>query len=214
MANVNRPRGFTPIGTLSGSPWAASVETFQLDATHAAIGVGDLVGMTADGYINLLSAGATDSGVVGVVVGVLPYGAGWNATTGKFGDNSLSNTSPVLSGASARSVALDTAGTVLVATAPDLVMVAQEDGDTTPLTLAAIGSNVDIIGGGPDATTGNSDMMIDSTSTGTVATDPLRLLYVFPSPENELASVDATKPWTDWVVTFANHARSGLAVGI
>jgi hypothetical protein len=214
MANVNRPNGFTPIGTLSGSPWSASVETFQLDATHAAIAVGDIVEMTADGYLDILTAGATDSGVVGVVVGVNPVGEGWNATTGTFGSNSLSATEPTLVGINSRSIPLNTAGTLLVCTAPDVVMVGQEDGDTTPLTLAAIGSNVDIIGGGPDATTGQSDMMIDSTSTGQVATDPFILLGLYDIPGNELASVDATLPWAKWKVTFANHARSGLAVGI
>jgi hypothetical protein len=57
-------------------------------------------------------------------------------------------------------------------------------------------------------------MEIDSDTVATTATLPLRLIRVYEDPENELASVDATKPWTDWVVTFANHARSGLAVGI
>lgn len=214
MANVDRPRGFTPIGTLSGSPWQASVETIICDATHAAIGVGDLIEMTADGYPDVLTAGATDSGVFGVVVGVLPMGAGWNATTGTLGDNHISATEPTLVGAGTRSLAANTAGALLVATAPDLLMVGQEDGDTTPLTLAAVGSNVDIINPGADATTGNSLMEIDSTSVATTATLPLRILHVHNQPGNELASVDATKPWTDWVVTFANHARSGLAVGI
>lgn len=214
MANVDRPNGFKPIGTLSGSEWNASVETFQLDATHALIGVGDLVEMTADGYLDVLTAGATDSGIIGVCVGVLPMGAGWNATTGHFGDNQMSATEPTLTGIGTRSVALNTAGTILVATAPDLIMIAQEDGDTTPLTLAAIGSNVDIVNPGASATTGNSLMEIDSDTTGTTNTDPLRLMGVANIPGNELASVDATKPWTQWYVTFANHSRSGLAVGI
>jgi len=214
MSNVDRPRGLTPIGTLSGSPWQASVEVFQLDASHALLGVGDLIETTADGYADVLTAGATDSGVVGVCVGVLPMGAGWNATTGTFGDSHISATEPNLVGAETRSVAANTAGAIMVATAPDLLMVAQEDGVTTPLTLAGIGSNVDIINPGADATTGNSLMELDSTTVATTATLPLRLIGLHNIPGNELASVDATKPWTDWKVTFANHARSGLAVGI
>lgn len=211
MANVNRANGFTPIGTLSGSPWAASIEAVQCDATHAAIGVGDLVEMTADGYPDILTAGATDSGVFGCVVGISPAGEGWNATTGKFGDNALSATEPTLVGNATRVLALNTAGTLLVASAPDLVMVAQEDGDTTPLTLAGVGANVDIVNAGAVS---NSVMMIDSDTVATTATLPLRLLGLHTTPENELASVDATKPWTKWKVTFANHARSGLAVGV
>jgi len=214
MANVDRPNGFAPIGTLNGSPWNSSVEQFELDATHALIGVGDLVEMTADGYLDRLTAGATDSGIIGVVVGVVPMGGGFNSTTGIFGDNQISNSEPSLIGVNSRSIPLNTAGTILVATAPDLVMVAQEDGLVTPLTLAAVGANVDILATAVDATTGNSLMEIDSTSINTTATLPLRLLGLHNIPGNELAAVDATKPWARWKVTFANHARSGLAVGI
>lgn len=213
MANVDRPNGFTPIGTLSGSPWSASVEMFQLDATHAAvIGVGDLVMHTADGYLDRYAAGSTQ--VIGVVVGISPAGEGWNATTGKFGDNSLSATEPTLTGVSSRSVPINTAGTVMVCTAPDLIMIAQEDGDTTPLTLADIGLNVEVLATACSTTTGNSQMEIDSTSKAATNTLPLRLMRVHPHPENELASVDATKPWTVWEDTFANHAYKGLNVGV
>ncbi len=212
--NVNRPRGFTPIGTLSGSSWSESVEAIQFNTSHAAVGVGDLVAMTASGYPDVLTIGATDSGVFGVIVGFSPQGEGWNATSGKFGDNALSNTEPVLVGAGTRSLAANIAGTALVCTAPDVIMVAQEDGDTTPLTLADRGANVDIINPGASATTGNSLMEIDSTSVANTATLPLRLLELYTTPENELASANAATPWTDWKVTFANHARSGLAVGI
>jgi len=49
MANFDNPNGAYPVGTLSGSPWQASVRAYQLDATHSAIAVGDLVQMTSDG---------------------------------------------------------------------------------------------------------------------------------------------------------------------
>ena len=214
MANVDNANGFTPIGTLSGSPWQASVQAFELDTGHALVGVGDLVEMTADGTLDILTQSASDSGIIGVMVGIVPAGEGWNATTGTFGSNSLSATEPTLTGASSRSVALNTAATILVATAPDLVMIAQEDGDTTPLTLTEVGSNVDITTGTPDTTTGNSTQEIDSSSTATTATFPLRLLGLHDIPGNEFAAVDTTKPWAIWKVTFANHAYSGLAVGI
>ena len=72
MANLNRPNGFKPIGTLSGSPWNAHVEMFQLDATHTAVGCGDLVMQTADGYVNKYAAGSTHC--IGLMVGVAPAG--------------------------------------------------------------------------------------------------------------------------------------------
>jgi hypothetical protein len=167
---------------------------------------------TADGYVNRYAAGSTHC--IGVMVGVLPIGLGWNATSGMIGDNFMSATEPTLTGVSARSVALNTAGSILVATAPDLVMVSQEDGDTTPLTLADIGLNVETTDTAVDSTTGNSKQELDSSSAATTNTLPLRLLRLHPEPGNELASVDTTKPWTKWQVTFANHAYKGLNVGL
>lgn len=210
MANADRPNGFRPVSTLSGSPWQASVRQYDLDASHAALGVGDLVKMTADGFPDLFTAGSTQ--LLGVVVGVLNHAA--ETILGKQGDHFMSNDDPILAGASSKSVALNTAGTILVATAPDVVLAAQEDGAVTPLVLADVGTNVEIIGGGPNATTGISGMEIDSTSKSTVATLPLRLIGLEQTPENELASVDATKPWARWLVTPANHTFSGTNVGV
>lgn len=211
MANVNRANGGTPIGTLSGTDWNNSVEAIQCDATHAAIGVGDLIEMTADGYPDILTAGATDSGILGLVVGISPAGEGWNATTGTFGSNALSATEPTLVGNATRVLPLNTAGTLLVATAPDLLMVFQEDGDTDPLEHADIGQNVEIINAG--AVT-NSVMMLDSSSHNTTNTLPLRLIGLHNTPENEYGDVNAATPWAKWKVTFANHSRRGLVVGI
>jgi len=211
--NVDRPRGFTPIGTLSGSPWSQSVEAIQFGVAHSEVGVGDLIAMTGLGYPNVLVAGATDSGVFGVVVGISPAGEGWNTTSGKFGDNALSNVHPDLIGAAARSIAANTEGTALVCTAPDVIMIAQENGVGNILDLGDRGLNVDIVNPGV-STTGNSLMEIDSTSALSTATLPLRLLDLYTTPENELGGLNPATPWTDWKVTFANHARSGLAVGV
>jgi hypothetical protein len=208
MANTNRPNGFTPVGTMSGSPWQASVTQYSLDATHAALAVGDLVQMTADGYLDILAAGETQ--MMGVVVGVLNQAS--VDVLGKQGDHFLSSSSPTLSGVNAHSVPLNTAGVILVCTAPDVILEAQEDGDTDPLELADIGSNVEIIGGGPDSTTGISDMMIDSSSHATTNTLPLRLLGLAQRPDNEYIS--GGQAYTRWLVTPANHALSGLNVGI
>lgn len=208
MANSNRPNGFTPVGTISGSPWQASLRWYDLDATHAAVAVGDLVQMTADGYMDILAAGETQ--MMGVIVGVINHGS--TTVLGKQGDHFLSTTSPTLSGVNSKSVPLNTAGSILVCTAPDVILEAQEDGDTDPLELADVGQNVEIIGGGPDATTGVSDMMIDSSSHNTTNTLPLRLLGLAQRPDNEYVS--GGQAYTRWLVTPANHALSGLNVGI
>jgi hypothetical protein len=204
MANLDRPRGFAPIGTLSGSPWQASQKLFYLDgsANTIAISVGDLVVMTAGGYLNCLAAGAGATDLVGVVTAIPPADATFSTTTGTFGGHSLSATEPTLVGAGKNTVAASTAGYVMVCTAPDAILVGQEDGVATPLTLAAVGAAVDIINAGSNATTGLSGMEIDSSSVGTTANDPLKLLGLHNIPGNELASVDTTKPWADWMVVY------------
>jgi len=208
MANVDRPNGFIPVGTISGSPWQSAVRQYDLDGSHAAIGVGDLVQMTADGYIDVYAAGETQ--LLGVVVGVLNHIA--TAVNGKQGDNFLSATHPTLAGASSKSVAANTTGTILVCAAPDVILEGQEDGDTTPLVLADVGLNVEIIDAGPSSTTGLSTMELDSSSAAVTNTLPLRLLGLAQRPDNEY--VAGGQVATRWLVTPANHTFSGLNVGI
>jgi len=210
MANVDRPRGFIPVGTLSGSSWSNSLEVIQTNTTHAAIGVGDLIAATANGYVDVFTAGST-AGALGLVVGISPQGEGWNGTTGKFGDNHLSVNEPVLVGDGTRVLGANIEGTLMVCTAPDLVMVGQEDGAADPLEHADINANVNIVNAGA---TSNSVMMIDSSTHAATATLPLRLLGLFNSPENEYGDVSPATPWADWRVTFANHARSSSPAGV
>jgi len=166
--------------------------------------------MTSDGFLDVYAAG--EVGFIGVCVGVLPAVA--TTVNGKFGDNQLSNTEPTISGAAVRNSAANATDVILVCTAPDAIYEMQEDGDTTPLTLAAVGSNVEIINAGVNSTTGNSTMEIDSTTTAQTATLPFLLLGLAQRPGNELASIDATKPWTRWLVTPANHAFNLAQVGL
>lgn len=212
MSNIDRPNGFRPIGHTDGSSWNGVVEMFELDTSHLLVGVGDLITMQNTGFPNQFAAG--DAQCIGVMVGVVPAGAGWSTTTGTFGSNQMSSSEPTLIGVSSRSVPVNTAGTIIVATSPDLVVVGQEDGDTDPLELLDVGANVEITSAGVDTTTGNSTMEINSDTHNTTATLPLRLLGLYNSVGNELASVDTTKPWTQWRCAIANHAYSGQAVGI
>ncbi len=215
MANVDRPNGAVPVGTLSGSPWQGSVQAFTLDGSHSAIYTGDLVQMTADGYLDVYAAGET--GFIGVCVGILPAVAG--TVGGIMGDNALSSTSPTLAGAAAKFSAANATDTILVCTAPDAIFEMQEDADTDPLELADVGANVEIINGGGSATTGISGMEIDSSSHAATNTLPLRLLGMVQRPGNELgdtanAASPTRPPECRWLVTPANHFYSGLNVGL
>lgn len=192
--NVDRPNGFIPVGTLSGGDWTASIRTFTMDAGHDAIFIGDLVHFDADGYLDQYDAG--DTQVVGVCVGV-EVNRGLNAKTEHPGY-------------------LDTniAGKIRVACDPLLLMEVQEDGDTTALVLADINRNIEIIDGGGSTTTGVSGMELNSDSNNTTNTLPLRIVGLVDRADNQLASVDTTKPNARWLVTFANHAWSGLNVAV
>jgi len=202
MANLDRPNGARVVGTLSGSPWEASVESFTLDATHTAIGVGDLVQMTTDGYLNVYTSG---TGFIGVCVGVQPVQLG---VVGGKADNFLSRTEPTLTGTGAFNVALNTVGTILVVTAPDAIIEMQEDGVGGALAVADIGVNLAIVNGGINSATGKSTMELDSSSKAATNTLPLRLLSLVQTPENELGTN------ARWLVTPANHFYSGLNVGL
>lgn len=192
--NVDRPNGFRPVGTLAGGDWTASIREYTMDATHDAIFIGDLVHFDADGYPDQYDAG--DTQVFGVCVGV-EVNPGLNTKTEHPGY-------------------LDTniAGKILVATDPLLLMEVQEDGVSTPLTLADVNLNIEIIDGGGSTTTGISGMEINSDTANTTNTLPLRIVGLVNRPDNQLASVDSTKPNARWLVTFANHAWKGLNVAV
>lgn len=192
--NVDRPNGFRPVGTLSGGDWTASIREYTLDATHDAIFIGDLVHFDADGYPDQYDAG--DTQVFGVCVGV--------------------QVDKGLSGLTEYPGYLDTnvAGKIRVATDPNLLMEVQEDGVTTPLTLADVNLNIEIIDGGGSTTTGISGQEINSDTANTTNTLPLRIYGLVNRPDNQLASVDSTKPNARWLVTFANHAWKGLDVAV
>ena len=192
--NVDRVNGFRPVGTLAGGDWTASIRTYTMDATHDAVFIGDLVHFDADGYPDQYDAG--DTQVFGVCVGV-EVNPGLNALTEFPGY-------------------LDTniAGKIRVATDPLLLMEVQEDGLVTPLVLADVNLNIEIISAAGSTTTGISGMEIDSTSAATTNTLPLRIVALVDRPDNQLASVDTTKPNARWLVTFANHAWNGLNVGV
>lgn len=192
--NVDRPNGFTPVGTLNGSDWAASIRTYTMDATHDAIFIGDLINFNADGYPDQYDAGETQ--VFGVCVGV-EVDRGLNVAT-EFPGYLPANV----------------AGKIRVATDPFLLMEVQEDGVGGQLALADVNLNIEVIDGGGSTTTGLSGHEIDTSTAATTNTLPLRIVALVDRADNQLGSVDTTKPNARWLVTFANHAWKGLNVAV
>jgi len=196
--NQDRPNGFTPIGTMSGSPWNAYVRYYETDASEGtAIGIGDAVTLEADGNIAPAAAGEV---ILGVCVGVPPH---ISTKVSGLSDNFLSSTSPSLVPAYSAS---STAGVIAVCVGPDVLYEVQEDGDTDPLELIDVGSNVELIAThAVSTTTGRSGQEIDSSS-HTTGTAQFRLIGMVDRPDNQQGDVDSTLPNARWIVRInENH---------
>lgn len=188
MANADKPNGFRPIRYLNGAPYTGGFTKYVVVAADAtALFAGDLVKLstTGDGVTTglrtVVQAAASDA-VVGVVVGFEVIATDLNT--------------PQYRAASTRRI-------VYVADDPNLLFEGQEDGDTTPIAMASIGLNVDVIVAAGSTTTGASGMEIDSSTVATTATLPLKLMEVTQREDNE--KITAGQTGTRWVVKLNNH---------
>lgn len=94
------------------------------------------------------------------------------------------------------------AGYIMVADHPMQEFLVQEDADTTPIPLASIGQNVDLITTDSGTTgTGLSGFELDSNTAAT--TQALQCKLHYPHPED---TVPATATYhTRWIVTINEH---------
>lgn len=199
--NADRPNGFVPIGTMSGSPWNGYVRYYECDAGEGtAIFIGDAVTLEADGKVAPAAAGEV---VLGVCVGVPSHIP--TATNGSYGAHFLSSSSPDLK---QNYSPASTAGVIAVAIGPDVLYEVQEDGDTDPIAFEDIGSNVDLVAThAGSTTTGRSGQEIDSDS-HTAGTAQFRLVGFVDRPDNEQGDVDslASNDNARWIVRInENH---------
>lgn len=185
--NADRPNGAIVKSLFAGSPNSGTVRDFVLDGSHAAIYRGDLVQMTADGFLDVYAAGETH--VIGVCVGVEI-------------DRSLSAATEHPGYMPANIL-----GTIKVMVSPDAILEMQEDGDTDPIAIADIGATFEIANGGGSTVTGVSGMELDSDSHATTASLPLKLLQLTQREDNiqgDDSAADTTH--ARWDVTFNNHS--------
>lgn len=191
MANVDRPNGAIPVGTLSGSPVSGALRLYECDSSAANIFPGDFVKLEADGKVDVAAAGDTE--LVGVCVGILPWmPAKVNGITSH--NISTGNVNLML-----KYHVTGSAGMVLVAEGVDVLYEMQEDGDTSDLAVTSIGANVDLLATAGSTTTGLSQMEIDSSSL-TTATAQLRIVDIVDRPDNEIGD------FCRWVVRInENH---------
>lgn len=195
MANVSKPCGLKPVGTLSGAPWNGQARIYYVPATNAtALYVGDPVTrLTADADANgvpSVSIGVAGSAVIGPIVGILPV----------FPGVSLVGSTLDLT---RRSLAASTAGYVLVADDPNLLFEIEE-GTTagaagTALTSSAIGNNANFIILAGANTYSDSGTLLDNATENTTATLNLKIMGLAQREDNAFGTR------AKWIVKINNH---------
>jgi len=188
MANVSRLNGFRPVKYMNGTPWNGAFRIYAIPAADGtATFVGDLVklysGDTTDvvNFPTCIQAAASDA-VIGVVVGFVPDYSNLNAANYRLAS---------------------TLRYAMVADDPNLLFESQEDGAGDPLELQDLGLNIDFIVAAGSTSTGQSGMSIDSSTHGTTATLPLKLIEASKRADNEI--VADGQAFTRWVVKLNNH---------
>ena len=194
MANVDRPNGLRPVGTLGAANWNGKVGMYAVAADDTtAIFVGDLVklagtageagetiyGMDVEGVPEITQAAAGDK-AVGVVVG---FSANQSDLTKKHRVAS-------------------TARMAMVSDDPKTIYEIQEVSGGTALTSTAVGLNANVIVGSGNATTGVSAMELDNTTEANTAGLNLQILSLVKKPDNVLGE------HAKWLVKINDHEFS------
>jgi len=180
MANVDRPNGLRPVGTLGAANWNGKVGMYAVDATDAtAIYVGDLVKL--DG-----TAGDAGERVYGIDVEGMPQ-----ITVSTAGDKSVGAVVGFLANQDSLTTkyrAALTARIALVSDDPNTVYEIQEVNSGTALTSAAVGLNANITNSGGNTVTGVSGMELDNTTEATTAGLNLQILRLVQRPDNAIGA--------------------------
>lgn len=151
MANVNTPRGFTPVRYANGAPYNGKGTKYYKDTTAGVIGVGDAV-------VRVVSSSDPDGGpeivkhtvgsyITGVVVGIDPI---------------RTNLSQV------GYLAAADVGYVYVEDDPNVIFQVQESGSGTALAVTDVGKHINsITAANADTTRGRSVDAIDNNAKST-----------------------------------------------
>ncbi len=96
---------------------------------------------------------------------------------------------------------------------PTVVFVIEEDGAGTPLALASIGLNADIVVGTGNTTTGRSAMQLNSDSQATTIGLPLKVLGLYQAANNNARVGNSAAPLCQWEVLINNWALAAGGLG-
>jgi hypothetical protein len=191
MANLDTPRGLSPVKHLDGKPYNGGTWMCYFASGYApAIYVGDPVihagSACTSGCCMTITIATASAGnqVLGPVVNFEPVGpdvAGWNATLDATGiDRAGSLPYKPASTARYANVCFD----------PDVIYSVQGD-SVGALSKASISSNGDLIAGTGSAVTGKSGWELSSASVTTTLNLQLHILAAIDRPDNDVALVNA-----------------------
>ena len=195
MANVNKPSGLRPVGTLGSAGYAGRIETFYVPATDStAIGLGDTVTLTGAGGLHtdgtpIVTRGTVGGVAAGVMVGIKPIPDDLDVNYRKA----------------------STAMYIYVDTDPNTIYEIQEDSDGGFVALADGTKNGSLILGTVDTTTGNSETLLDSSTVAANAALDLLLLRPSDTVDNEFPLA-----YAKWLVKLNLHqfAAGVVRVGV
>ena len=191
MANVDAPRGFTPVGTMNGSSWEGTVRAFQADADGGDIFPGDMCALGSDGKVVAVANGGAE--IIGVCVGYVQQQP-CNTTSGIW-DQQL-GTSNLPTDRTYYDASVDATGWILVTVGPDVLYEVQCDGT---IAVTEIGMNADITTTGGSTVKGRSLMELEATVQTT--TNQMRIVGLAQRVDNDVTAANAK-----WVVRInENH---------
>jgi hypothetical protein len=179
MANTSRPMGLRFVGSLTAGPVTGMVNQYLVpSADGTAIYVGDAVksnttsggaavfvnGQDCEGMPSVIRAAAGDT-LRGVVVGFLPKQSDLTVLHREASTNRIA----------------------LVVDDPNAIFEMEANG--VGVAQTDVGNNADLVATAGSATTGQSAMVLDSSTVGT-ATATLRILGLVKRPDNALGTSD------------------------
>ncbi len=196
MANPDTPYGLQPTNR-NGGEYDGQVNVYFIPATDGtAVAVGDPVTLAgsadADGIptIKRLTAGSTSASAANIPVGVVVG----------FAVNPQNLSVPNYRAAS-------TSAYVLVADDPALFFAVQEDSEGGALAATNVGQRINFIMGTPSATTGLSNVEIDSNTAAATADLQAQIIRLLPVPNNVIGTN------AKWICKFNAHLYAGSAFG-
>jgi hypothetical protein len=161
---VSAPYGFKPVNRIDGTPYAGATRLVPIASDYnTAIYAGDLVKVVAGGTCEKFT-GTTTGGTVGVCVGVQYTNALSQFTPAQY--------YPGTSVTNAYAIVVDDPMAAFQVVSTDASSV------VTAAARAVVGSNLSVVQGTGDATTGDSGQSVLGSSSATTAALPIRVIDV------------------------------------